>query len=359
MVQNIVRKTLRLFIAAVFSITVISGLFACDNYSVMDFICFNTGVYVAVKGDLSAETENSLKTAFKELENSLSVKGDGEIAAFNAQSAETPFFLSEDVCAVFIKAKELHSFTDGLFNPAVLPILRLWKLSSDTFDNKLITINPPTEKEITDILPLCDFNKISLDNGAIIKKENGICVDFGGIAKGYAADMAREILFAAGFTEGYISVGGSSIYVFSTDEDLSVVHPRKHGEHIFTVDKNLIKNSPLSTSGDYIRYYTDINGKRYPHIINGNTGYPADTGIISATVIAKDNAAETLRSACATDAISTALMLMNKESATEFIRSRLQGFYVFLACEKDGKKEIISNTDSIRVLDEDYCLKLI
>lgn len=335
------------------------GLFACGNRSVINFTAFNTEVYIAVKGNISSETETSVKSVLLDLENSLSINKNGEISAFNNKSAGETTALSEDSLLVFNKAKELYFFTDGLFNPAVLPLLRLWKLSSDTFDNKIITITPPASNDVADLLPLCDFNKITEKDGAILKAENGICIDFGGIAKGYAVDKVKTILSEAGVTEGYISVGGSSIYVFSTDEDLSVVHPRKSGEYIFTVDKALIKNSPLSTSGDYIRYYTDNDGNRYPHIINGFTGYPVNTGIASATVIAKESATDFLRSAYATDAISTALTLMEKESATEFIKSRLKDFYVFLVYEKNGTKEIISNTDKIDIFDGDYALTLI
>lgn len=354
-----VKKYLNFVIAVVFSFSLFCGLFACDTYSVLDFTCFNTEVYIAVKGKISAETENSVKDDLKSLENSLSVKGDGEISAFNSSAAGTVLPLSENAYSIALKSKELYGFTDGLFNPAVLPLLRLWKLSSDTFDNNLITITPPSGENISDVLPLCDFNKITVESGAITKSDNDACVDFGGITKGYAADTAKNILSAAGVKKGYISVGGSSIFVFETEEDLSVKHPRKSGEYIFTVDKILIKNSPLSTSGDYIKFYTDINGKRYSHIVNGFTGYPADTGIISATVIAGESAEDSIRSAYATDAISTALMLMDKEKAVSFIKEKLNGFYVFIVYEKDGVKQIISNSEKIKIIDSDYSLSLI
>ena len=354
-----IQKYLRLFVAAIFSFALFGGLFACDLYSVMDFTCFNTDVYIAVKGNLNSETDNNIRSVFSDLENLLSLNKNGDVQSFNSSNANETTVFNNDAYNVAVKAKELYSFTDGLFNPAVLPLLRLWKLSSDTFDANLITINPPSAEEIAAILPLCDFSKITFLNGALKKTESGICLDFGGIAKGYAVDMAKDILSEAGLKDGYISVGGSSLYAFSTEEDLSVKHPRKTGEYIFTVDKNLIKNSPLSTSGDYMRYYTDISGKRYPHIINGFTGYPADTGIISATVIAGENAESSLRSACATDAISTALMLMEKEKAESFIKEKLNGFYVFLVYEQGGEKGIISNTDKINITDAEYGLTLI
>ena len=353
------RKIIRSLVSAILSLAFLCGLVACGDHSVMDFTCFNTEVYIAVKGKLSADTENEIRSVFNELENSLSLNKDGVLSAFNDGSAATPTEIPDAVSNVIFNAKTLYDFTDGLFNPAVLPLLKLWRLSSDTFDPKIIIIDPPAANEIEDLLPLCDFSKVRSENGTLVKDEDGIEIDLGGIAKGYAVDKAKDVLINAGFTDGYISVGGSSIYVLNVEEDLSVRHPRKSGEFIFTVDREIIENSPLSTSGDYIRYYTDTNGKRYAHIINGFTGYPADTGIISATVIAGNNAAENLRSACATDTLSTALMLMNKESATEFIKSRLKGFSVFIVYQKDGEKEIITNTEKLNVIDEDYALKII
>lgn len=353
------KKFTAFFAVATLLLVIAGGLFSCGDYTVMDFTAFNTQVYIAVKGNLSAEKKSAVKELFSQAENSLSLNNDGDVAAFNSALSGEKIPFSGEVFKVAEKSKELYDFTDGLFNPAVLPLLRLWKLSSDTFDSKIITFTPPTEESVSSLIPLADFSKITFDNGTAEKREDDLCVDFGGIVKGYVVDKVKDILYNAGITEGYISVGGSSIFVFSTEEDLSVKHPRKTGEYVFTVDKSLIKDSPLSTSGDYMRYYTDKDGKRYSHIINGFTGLPADTGIISATVIAGERAESSLRSACATDAISTALMLMEKESATEFIRSRLQGFYVFIVFEKDGVKEVLSNTENLKITDADYAFSLI
>ena len=353
------KKIFGLFFA--FILLLSASLFSfggCNDYSVMDFSCFGTEVYIAVKGKINEKAKNDIKTAFNALNDAISVSSDasvGQIAAFNLAKAGVRVNFSAAV-ELYDLSNRLYTLTDGLFNPAVLPATELWKLSATTF-NPLIDFAPPSAESVADVLPITAWENVVTENKSAYKLKDGVKIDFGGIAKGYAADTAKKILENHGVKEGYISVGGSSLYVFATNENLSVKHPRKSGEYIFTVDKNAIKNSPLSTSGDYIRYY-EYEGKRYPHIINGKTGYPADTGIISVTVIAHPKDGNVF-SAAATDALSTAIMLMGKEQAEEFIKTHLAHSLVFIVYEKDGVKEIISNSAEINVIDRDYKLNLI
>ncbi|MDY6367472.1 MAG: FAD:protein FMN transferase [Clostridia bacterium] len=325
----------------------------CGESSVIDFTCFNTQVYITVNGEkITAETESEIKNKFSSLENSLSVTKSGEIASINSAAANLPVKLGDDAFSVFNLSKSLYDFTNGYFNPAVLPISRLWKLSSDTYDRKTVITVPPAAEEIAALIPLADFNLFDVDGKTVYKTVDDAKIDLGGIAKGYAVDAAKDILLSSGVKEGYINVGGSSLYVFSVKENLGVKHPRKNGKQIITVDNSLICGSPLSTSGDYVRYYTGTDGTRYSHVINGFTGRPANTGLSSVTVIAGKDAPESLRSAAATDALSTAIMLMEKQQAINFIKEKLVGFYVFIV--NTDEKEIISNTQLFTLLDEDY-----
>lgn len=350
-------KKFTAFICLLITVIFTFNIFGCGNYASLDFICFNTQVYISVNNILTSSDENELKTTLKDFENSFSVSKNGDVASLNFAKANEKIYFGADSFALINYAKELYSFTNGYFNPAVLPISRLWKLSSDTFDNKIIKYTPPSSEAIQAVLSSADFSKVNISGDGVYKTDSSIAIDLGGIAKGYATDYIKTFLSDRGVKEGYISVGGSSLYIFSVKEDLGIKHPRIHGSQILKVANSIINDSYISTSGDYIRYYMGNDGKRYSHIINGFTGYPAATGLSSVTVIAGKNAPENLRSAAATDALSTALMLMDTDSAIDFINNKLAGIYVFIV--NTDEKKIFSNTQLLTILDDKYSLSII
>jgi thiamine biosynthesis lipoprotein len=164
-----------------------------------------------------------------------------------------------------------------------------------------------------------------------------------------------QLLIDNGYTGGYINIGGSSIYVLDFKDGLSIKHPRKTGENILKVNANIIKNSPLSTSGDYVRYYLDNNGNRYSHFIDVATGKPSNTGFSSITVIA--NGADEKSTATFTDMLSTALMLMQKQELIDFVNTHLSNFTIFAV----NDEEIITNADKkdFTLIDANYKINFI
>ena len=259
---------------------------------------FNTDVYIAVKGEPVGEKEKIL-SYLSILETMLKTDGNSCVAQFNSAAPKVPVTVTEECAELLVLSDRYHELTQGKFIVAVRPASKLFKLSGDTFDG-----NPPepfpTDYETEAIKLPTRFENVRYDYAlkTLSKSVDDTEIDFGGIAKGYAVDKIATLLTQAGYTEGYINIGGSSLYIFSTPENLSVKHPRKNGELILSVSNVLTKNTPLSTSGDYERYYIK-DGKRYSHIIDGVTARPADTGIASATVMGG--------TATLTDALSTAL----------------------------------------------------
>lgn len=347
-------------ILSIITVAIIAAFsFSGCGYSSYYYDYFGTEIYVSVNGSLENELETAIKERLSLLDDTLSLtKENSVISKFNAAESGYGVEFTNDAKALFSLSKELNDFTGGKFNPTVYPLLKLWRLSSDTFDKNVISIVPPTNEEIQSVMPFIALNSICEKDGNFYKTANGVTLDFGGIAKGYAADKIYADLTQAGFTEGYISAGGSSIYVLSVKENLTVKHPRKSNAKILSVNNELIKNSPLSTSGDYERYYTDRdNGEiRYSHIINPLTGRTADSGFCSVTVICSKTAPALLRSAAATDALSTALMLMEKDEFSDFVKQNLSGVTVFGVYDKAGVKQIYTNATAadFTVLDGDY-----
>jgi thiamine biosynthesis lipoprotein len=349
----------KIFISIIILVLTTLSLVSCgkgESYSSTSFTCFNTDVYVSVKGELDEQTKNEIKTTLFDLENKVSLTRDGsDIKKFNENLSTT---VSDQTAYLISRVKECFDLTLGKFNPAVLPLLDLYRLSSSTYETHYIRYTPPLEIYISQLLPLCDFSAVTLDqeNKILSKSKDGIKIDLGGIAKGYAVDLIKEILSNKGFLEGFINVGGSSIYVLDYNKNLSVKHPRENGKYILSIDCKNIKNSPLSTSGDYVRCYIDDNGNRYSHIIDSKTGKTVNTGFSSVTLIANGEIQENKKSAIFTDALSTSLMLMEKQEMIDFVKSNLSGFTVYAVYEKDGIRQIITNADEslYSIVDANY-----
>ena len=328
----------------------------CDStYHTYSKTYFNTSVYAVVKGEpISQEIKNQIDSSLEQIENSLSLTNpNSKLSLFN-DSSRAYSAVDEPFAQIYQKAIALNEFTLGKYNPAVYPLSKLWKLSSDTFDNTRLTVEVPSDLDIErEKATALNFNQTELSGMVLNKCGNDIKLDFGGIAKGYAVDIIKDILENAGYYNGYISIGGSSIHIFSVEEDLEILHPRKSGERILKVSHNVVFHKSLSTSGDYVRHYKDQNGKYYSHIIDVDTGAPIDTGFQSVTVIGK--------SACECDAISTALCCLEKDEFISFVYNNLYDCAVFGVYEKNGENLIITNEkqDNFTLLDDSYLVKYV
>ena len=289
----------------------------------------------------------SLNTEFSATEDSSTVYKIN--SALTGEKTE----ISERLKSVAKECGKMYEFTGGKFDPSVYPFTLLWQFAPN-FPVPDFTL--PSAEEITTTKALIGFDKFDFEDGAV-KTLTKAKLDFGGALKGYAADKIAEIIKADGVTEGFVNVGGSSIYIIKT-ETLSITHPREDG-NILTVK---IKETDLSvsTSGDYEKVYS-LNGKYYSHIINPETGYPADSGVASATVIGKNG--------LLLDALTTAMCVCSHdfENPTDselynFLIKTLnsedfKGVQIFVVCCKDEKKQILTNKkqgENFTLLDSSY-----
>lgn len=336
------KKFVVLLLAVIFSIF----SFACKpSGSAVDFTYFNTIIHVETHDfAISEQLNSSLENLFSSLEKEFDVNDENsDLYKFNHAVANEQIVVSKRFASLFNTARNFYLFTDFKFNPAIYPLIELWQ-----FNNyPAIDFEPPNEQQISSLLgdkidvKNIDFN---LETNTISKSITEISLDFGGILKGHAVDKAFELLKNAGHKSGYISIGGSSLYVLSVNS-LSIRHPRATSNMPTIISINLEnrENVAISTSGDYEKYYT-VNGKNYNHIISPITGHPTDTGVISATLIGASGEFG--------DAITTAMCLMKHEynkSDTELISfmKRILSTYkdcsIFAVYLKDGNKEILTN----------------
>lgn len=215
-------------------------------------------------------------------------------------------------------ADEINKSTGGAFDVRVAPLVRIWGFYSSEFGEKNHRI--PTESEIKE---------------AMEASQAGVYLDFGAIAKGYCCDKLVEIIKAEGVESAVMSLGGNVAVVGKNPDGnpwtVGVQSPFDESIYatITASDKMIV------TSGDYMRYF-EKNGKKYHHIINPATGYPAESDLTSVTVIADSGAYA--------DALSTALFVMGMEKAVEYWRT--YGDFEMILITKDGK---IHHTDGVNI----------
>lgn len=269
-----------------------------------DFFAMDTFMSVRVQGGAAQTLAAQCEQKVNELEKLLSrTREDSPIYQINASSSRAVPVLA---AAYLQDAVALSSWTEGRFDPTVAALTDLWGIGTDA-------ARVPAQNEIDEALLRVGTANIeigSLDGSDTweVTLKNGAQIDLGGIAKGIAADECADILRQAD-ASGLLMLGGN-IYAVGSNEGkawmVGIADPDQNADYIATV---AVENLSVVTSGDYERYF-EQDGKRYHHIFDPRTGYPADSGLRSVTVIDE-------RSTMA-DALTTALFVMGLEDGMEF-----------------------------------------
>ncbi|MEK7822668.1 MAG: FAD:protein FMN transferase, partial [Nitrospirota bacterium] len=175
-----------------------------ESRIVMDTFCTITVVSPSRK-----EAKEAIEAGFteiKRLERLLNFfSADSEVTALNRASGREPVKVSRDTLDVIKKAVEIANYTDGAFDPTIGPLMRLWGFESQNPKPSI-----PLENKIKDALRFVDYKKIKINDLAsqIFLEEKGMEIDLGGIAKGYAADRAIEVIKAKGIKAALVAIAG-------------------------------------------------------------------------------------------------------------------------------------------------------
>lgn len=234
--------------------------------------------------------------------------------------------ISDETADLLRRAIEISEATGGAFDPTVYPLMELWGFSGDTQ-------RVPEDKEIQQALTQVGTRYISelysrKNNVSHVTLSPQCSLDFGGIAKGYTAQMVLDTLETAGIESAVISLGGN-VGLMGTKPDgsdwtVAVENPDGSGGAIATLSLSGGERTYVVTSGGYQRYFEE-NGVRYHHIINPKTGYPAETDLRSVTVVSHNGTQA--------DALSTALFVMGFQQAVDFWRSQVYDFDMVLVTD--------------------------
>lgn len=280
-----------------------SELFAMDTY-----------MEITAYGDNAKEAVAKASARINELDGMLSTgNSDSEVSKLNS---EKELKLSEDVGNIMERSLEISESTGGVFNPAIYPIMQLWG-----FDTKNYKV--PNKKELESTLKNINESKIKYDSKTrVAKLDKKMKIDFGGIAKGYTSSEVMKVFKDNGIKSGLVSLGGN-VQALGAKPDgskwkVAVQNPDSDESYIGVLE---IAGKAVITSGGYERYF-EKDGKTYHHIIDPATGYPADSGLKSVTIISSDG---TLA-----DGLSTSLFIMGIDKAKKYWRANSDKFDAIL-----------------------------
>lgn len=296
------------------SFILILSLSSCAKSTVepqaQSFLMLGTVCKITIYDKPSEEAFSAAFARLREIEQKMTLHSEtSEIAHINHKSGIEPVAVSSDTFAVIKKAVEIAQASGGAFDPTIGPLVQAWDIGGD---------NPrrPTEEEIQSLLPLVDYRQVVLDDQqqSVFLKQQGMVLDLGGIAKGYAADQAAEVLRSHGVQQAIVNLGGN-VLVLGRKPDgslwrIGVQDPEQdRGAYAIIVQ---LEDTSLVTSGPYERFLI-VEGETYHHILDTTTGYPVDSDFTSASIIT--------HSSLLADALSTSVYALGYEKGMALINS--------------------------------------
>lgn len=318
-------------------LTLFSELFPheteAQNEASEELFAMNTYITMTAYGHGAEKALAEAANRLVELEQLWSVTDpDSDVYAVN-HGGGRPVSVSEETAELLSFTLQMAEETDGALEPTIYPVLTAWGFTIE--ENRV-----PSNDEITELLKNVGYERIRLED-ITVQLDSGMMLDLGSVGKGYAGDLAAQVLKDHGITSALLDLGGN-IQAVGTKADGS---PWRLGLRDPFFDGTLgvleISNQAVVTSGAYERYFFGEDGTRYGHIIDPSTGYPAESGLASATVIADEGRL------C--DALSTSLYVMGKERAMEYWRQH-QNFDMILITE-DGEIYLTDGIDDHFTLD--------
>ncbi|RMF58577.1 MAG: FAD:protein FMN transferase [Calditrichaeota bacterium] len=306
----------------------LGGLFRCQHdQQPVSRTEFLLGTYVTITSyDIASEIppEQAIDSAFAAIRLIEKVSNPFDtssiVTQLNLRSAQERKMRLPSVLAELVqRSMEISRQTQGQFDFTLWPVYKLWHFGTDS-------ATVPPENQITEALLRVGWERVHFSPPDSIVLQPGVELDFGGIHKGFAVEKARLVLKKMGLQNFIIDAGGNLAIEWHRPDSVRVFvrHPRQEGKFIGMFP--IYESCGIATSGDY-QFYFMQNGKRYHHILNPQTGYPAE-GVVSVSIVAPN--------AILADGFSTAVFVMGKLKGMAFIESHpeLEGLIIF----EDGGK---------------------
>lgn len=233
---------------------------------------------------------------------------DGNSAIGRLNSGDTVD--DKDVVSLLASSLVLSEETNGVYDVTVLPVVKAWG-----FDGDGKTYRLPTDEEIKETLGKVGYKNVVVSDGKA-HLENGVMCDLSAAGKGEACEKAVEVYKNDGVKGAIVTVGGSvGVYGRKDDGSLFVVGVRDPFDKSGLIGTMTLTDKFISTSGSYEKCF-EQNGVNYHHLLDATTGYPAEKGLVSVTVVCDDGGeSDSLASACFCAGIESSLPILVSHSA--------------------------------------------
>ncbi|MDO4925938.1 MAG: FAD:protein FMN transferase [Turicibacter sp.] len=249
--------------------------------------------------------------AIEEIETKMTINNaiTSEIIEINRQAGQQAVKVSQETFDVIKAGLNYSELAQGKFDITVGALVKLWEIG---FEDAHV----PSASEIEESLTLINYRNVELNEEELTVKltQPNMMIDLGGIAKGYAADVAASILSKYGNQQAIINLGGN-VYAYGEKANkdtwnIGIQNPNSSRGEYLGIAK--VKNKSIVTSGTYERYF-EQDGIIYHHILDPQTGYPVENNVMSVTIIAD--------SSMTADALSTTAFALGVEEGLKLIES--------------------------------------
>ena len=287
-----------------------------------DIFAMDTYMTITCYGDRCEEALDAAVDEINRLDDLLSVGNEeSEISLLNNSGSAV---LSTDSSVMVETALDVYDTTNGCFDITVYPLMNLWGFPTLEF-------HLPSEQELEDVLKTVGSDKLLYDKSEhLLTLQTGMGIDLGGIAKGYSSDRLMEIFEEYDLVSALISLGGNvQCYHAKPDGSLwrcGIRNPFDPDNMSNLIGIVSVQDAAVITSGAYERYFTGEDGQIYHHILDPHTGYPANNGLSSVTIVSS--------SGILADSLSTACYVMGLEESVEYWKSYGSDFDMILVTDE-------------------------
>lgn len=276
-----------------------------------------------------SQDEKILDEVFERLEDiekkmSFTIESS-DVSYINNNAGLQPIRVSDETYYVLQEAKRFAELSSGSYDPTIGPLVDLWDIKAEEKERDWI----PAPDEIRESKSLVDYTRLELlGDNQVLLKDKDMKINLGGIVKGYATDVVRDILISHGVRSAIIDLGGN-VFAHGTKEkdtswSIGMQNPLEYTGNYLGILK--VEDKSVVTSGDYERFFI-YNGDKYHHIFDAKDGYPVNNEITGITIIS-DTSLDG-------DALSTAVFVLGLEKGMELSNSLNGVDAIFITKEKE------------------------
>ena len=303
----------------------------------VDIFAMDTYMTITAYGSNAKNSVDAIEKLVYQLDRQWSVNNpESEISILNETKQANISDYTKDILAI---SDKMYTLTGGAFNIATFPIVKLWGFTTGNYQI-------PNPADIDEAILHLNPSVIEIDANRAYINDAYVQLGLGAVAKGYTTDLIRDILVEYDIPSAIVSLGGN-IYAHGTltggsPWNVAIQSPFDVNKHLGTLEA---ADTAVITSGAYDRCF-EADGKIYHHIIDPETGFPADSGVASITIVCEN--------AAMADALSTAVFVMGLEKGIDFWRENEKSFDMIFVTE-DKKLYISENIEpKFKLLDKSF-----